>query len=100
MSLSESLTPTAASAYLLDRHGIRRAPATLARLRCLGGGPPFRKCGSDPRAGRVFYERKGLDQWAAEVLSPAVRCTSELRKTWGAAASSPLGIGLDLIAEE
>lgn len=34
------------------------APATLAKLRCIGGGPPFTKLG---RA--VVYEMADLEEW-------------------------------------
>jgi hypothetical protein len=37
---------------------IRRAPQTLAKLRVVGGGPPFYKLGRS-----VFYKREDLDQW-------------------------------------
>jgi hypothetical protein len=30
-----------ASAYLLEKYGIPRAPGTLAKLASTGGGPPF-----------------------------------------------------------
>ena len=41
-----------AAAYL------RRAPQTLAKLRCVGGGPPYYKIGKN-----VFYKRPDLDAW-------------------------------------
>ena len=37
------------------------APATLAKLRCIGGGPVFAKFG---RA--VVYDRTDLDAWCAQ----------------------------------
>jgi hypothetical protein len=41
----DEMTGHAASAYLREPHAIRRTAATLAKLRCVGGGPPFRKVG-------------------------------------------------------
>jgi hypothetical protein len=64
---------TEASSYLLERHGIRRTPATLAMLACKGGGPFFRKDG--PR--RVIYTDIDLDAFAALALSKPIRSTSE-----------------------
>jgi hypothetical protein len=34
-----------ASLYLKERYGIDRAPATLAKMACLGGGPRFEHAG-------------------------------------------------------
>lgn len=63
-----------ASAYLLERHGIQRRPATLAKLAVIGGGPIFR------RAGRVpLYSPTDLDEFAARITSAPVHSTSELR---------------------
>ena len=38
---------------------LRVSPATLAKLRCLGGGPRFAK----PSARLVLYDRQDLDAW-------------------------------------
>jgi hypothetical protein len=62
-----------ASAFLLERKGVRRKPKTLQKYRCIGGGPPFRKI-----AGRIVYERGPLEEWAEEQRSPLVTSTSEL----------------------
>lgn len=62
-----------ASVYLKTRYGIDRAPATLAKLACVGGGPVFRKAGRIP-----LYAPDGLDDWAASILSAPVHSTSEL----------------------
>ncbi len=40
---------------------LRVSPATLAKLRCLGGGPRFAK----PSARLVLYDRQDLDAWLA-----------------------------------
>lgn len=47
------MNPAAAAAYL---GGIQ--PTTLAKWRCIGGGPEFTKVG-----GRVFYDVRVLDAW-------------------------------------
>lgn len=57
-----------AAAYLGDLF----SPATLATMRCRGGGPPFRKVGR-----RVFYLTTELDEYLMK--HPPVRSTAELR---------------------
>jgi hypothetical protein len=37
-----------ASAYLYEVHGVQLAPATLNKLRCVGGGPSYYKDGKFP----------------------------------------------------
>ena len=70
---SRPLRRVEAAAYLFEKHGIRRAPATLAKLAVIGGGPVFR------RAGRVpLYSPADLDEFAASITSAPVRSTSEL----------------------
>ncbi len=61
-----------ASKYLKDRWGIHRAPSTLAKLACIGGGPLFEKCGRMP-----LYTPDHLDQYAKSILSPPLRSTSD-----------------------
>lgn len=61
-----------AAAYLQERCGAYTAQ-TLAKLACVGGGPPFRKAGPFP-----LYTAEDLDAWLAERMSPPVRSTSEL----------------------
>ena len=61
-----------ASAYLHDRWHIRRSASTLAKYRCVGGGPEFRKANRD-----AIYEPAGLDAYAAKILSGPMRSTSE-----------------------
>jgi hypothetical protein len=63
-----------AARYLREAHGIPCAPATLAKLACVGGGPVFRKAsGKFP-----IYALDDLDAWARTRLSKPVRSTSEL----------------------
>ena len=61
-----------ASQYLLSEYGIELAPATLAKLACVGGGPPFQKAGRVP-----LYPTDLLDEWAVTRLGAVVRSTSE-----------------------
>jgi hypothetical protein len=61
-----------ASQYLAQNHGIIRSPGTLAKLRCLGGGPTFQLAGRSP-----LYRICDLDQWAEQLLSRPLRSTSE-----------------------
>ena len=49
---------TEAAAYL-TRHGYRVAPATLTRMRCVGGGPAFEVFGHRP-----VYRASDLLAWA------------------------------------
>lgn len=61
-----------ASEYLELAHGIRLAPATLAKMVCTGGGPSYHKSLRTP-----LYPRDELDRWAAERLGSLVRNSSE-----------------------
>lgn len=49
---SELLTPTEAAAYL------RLSKSTLAKLRCVGGGPKYKPFGR-----KIVYARSELDAW-------------------------------------
>jgi hypothetical protein len=64
--------PPDAAKYLKDRFGFGTA-CTLAKLRCLGGGPEFRKIGSK----LIVYEEEALDAWGNSKLSTSFRSTSE-----------------------
>jgi hypothetical protein len=48
------------------------AVSTLAKLACLGGGPPFQKAGRVP-----LYPVDLLDAWATVRLGRVVHSTSE-----------------------
>jgi hypothetical protein len=66
-------TPPEAVVYLRRAHGIRTTVGTLARYRCVGIGPRFRKAG--PKA--VLYDDEDLDAWAIEKvgsLRNSTRC--------------------------
>lgn len=62
-----------ASKYLLERHGIKRSPGTLAKYACVGGGPAFCKAGR-----QTIYEPALLDEYAVRLKSRPVYSTSEL----------------------
>src|SRR3954454_19134415 len=62
----------AASRYLKETWGVIRAPATLAKLAVIGGGPPFHRAGRWP-----LYGPDHLDVWALELIGEARTCTSE-----------------------
>ncbi|MCC0809523.1 DNA-binding protein [Methylobacterium sp. W2] len=53
-------------------HGTPVAIATLAKLRCIGGGPKFDRFGRS-----IFYVRSNLDAWVSGRLNGARRSTSE-----------------------
>jgi hypothetical protein len=66
-----------ASAYLKEKWGIDRKPATLAKLACVGGGPKFEHCGRIP-----LYLEEELDAWARAHLSPLKTSTSDEGEGW------------------
>jgi hypothetical protein len=61
-----------ASAYLKEKHGIVRTPATLAKYACVGGGPKFQHVGRVPH-----YTPTELDAYADSILSPLKSSTSD-----------------------
>ncbi len=73
MDTQTYLRRSKAAVYLQERYGAYTAD-TLAKLACVGGGPPFRKLGAFP-----IYTPDDLDQWALARMSKQVRSTSELR---------------------
>jgi hypothetical protein len=62
----------AACRYLRGRWGLQRAPATLAKLAVIGGGPMFFKAGRWP-----LYPQDGLDAYARKVLGRLLSSTSD-----------------------
>ena len=66
------LRRTEASQYLKDEWGIIRAPATLAKLATIGGGPMFERANRIP-----LYSPEFLDEWARSILSPPMTSTSD-----------------------
>lgn len=73
--MNQPLMSTRDAAAYLNERGIPYAPATLEKLRCVGGGPRFRKYGP-----RVRYDRADLDAWADSKISDPVSSTSELAR--------------------
>ena len=61
-----------ASEYLLTMHGLSFAPATLAKMACVGGGPGYSKVNRTP-----MYPVVELDRWAAEKLGVVAYSTTE-----------------------
>jgi hypothetical protein len=61
-----------ASEYLMLQHGVKCAPATMAKLRSVGGGARYNKCGVSP-----VYPREALDEWARARLGALKSSTSD-----------------------
>lgn len=59
-------------AYLVEKHGIPIAVATLNKLATIGGGPPMQYVGRIP-----LYHVDDLDRWAEGKLGKTVHSTSE-----------------------
>jgi hypothetical protein len=53
-----------ASRYLAEKHGIKTAPATLAKLAVTGGGPEYDLWGRTP-----YYPIEKLDEWVMARLT-------------------------------
>ena len=60
------------AAAFLTSHGYRTAPATLAKLACIGGGPPFESFGRRP-----LYREEDLIAWAQSRTTGPRRSTSD-----------------------
>jgi hypothetical protein len=73
MNVNRLLRRKQASDYLREKHGLERAPSTLAKLAVIGGGPIFRYAGRIP-----LYPPENLDAYAESVLSPPMHSTSEV----------------------
>lgn len=65
----------AAAQYLISTYGVPAAPATLAKLASIGGGPAITYFNKVP-----LYAVKDLDAWANTKLQAPIRSTSE--KPW------------------
>jgi hypothetical protein len=70
------LNRTEASAYLWDRHRLKCARVSLARLASIGGGPRFQRVGPF-----VFYTPAELDRWAEAKTTPLLTKTSDIPPT-------------------
>ena len=58
-------------AYLMEKHGIPIAVATLNKLASIGGGPAMQYAGRIP-----LYRPEDLDAWAEQRLSAPVASTA------------------------
>jgi hypothetical protein len=67
------LPPDEALNYIEEKYGKRHSKNWLAKLRCVGGWPKFRKAGSS-----ILYAPADLDEWFLNRLSPKVASTSDL----------------------
>lgn len=68
------LRRTEVPAYLMQKHGIPIAVATLNKLASIGGGPAMQYAGRIP-----LYRPEDLDVWAHDRLSEPVHSTAERR---------------------
>lgn len=68
----EPLLDTEAAAEWLTANGVRRTPATLRKLRCIGGGPRYRRLNGKP-----YYTEPDLIGWIEARLSAPIGSTSE-----------------------
>ena len=71
---AKPLNPIEANDYLKRQHGVSRTPATLAKLRCIGGGPPWRRVGRN-----IVYTAADLDNYAAGLTSERFTATAQYR---------------------
>ena len=70
---SRPLRRSEASAYLFEKYGIKRTPATLAKIACTSSsGPRFRLAGRFP-----LYDPADLDAFAASIMSPLKSSTTD-----------------------
>lgn len=70
------LRRASASQYLDEKHGVKIAETTLAKLASIGGGPAITYVGRFP-----LYHVSDLDSWANARISNPVASTSEKRDT-------------------
>jgi len=66
------LSPTEAEEFLRDELGLPVKATTLAKYRCLGGGPRFELFGRFPK-----YTQPWLREWARSRIKGPKRSTSE-----------------------
>lgn len=75
-------------AYMMEKHGIPIASATLAKLASTGGGPAFQTAGRIP-----LYRLEDLDEWATGRLGKPARSTAERSAACDPQARGPLAGG-------
>ena len=66
------LSPFQAADFLAQR-GLGVARTTLAKLRCLGGGPPFHRYGR-----KILYRPDEILEWADQRISQSHLSTSTM----------------------
>jgi hypothetical protein len=70
---TQYLPPQDACEFLYKEYGIRRTPATLAKLRVVGGNaPPYRKLNRS-----IYYSSNDLRDWAEAGLNTRYHATSD-----------------------
>jgi hypothetical protein len=67
-----NLTGAELSEYLVAKFGIAIKPATFAKWRSVGGGPPYHKCSATP-----LYPVATADEWARARLGALKASTSD-----------------------
>jgi hypothetical protein len=72
--LDKRLNTRQASEFL-TASGYTTAPATLNKLRCIGGGPAFEKFGRRP-----LYSERSLSEWVQSRTTDPLRSTSDKKK--------------------
>jgi hypothetical protein len=78
MTESERRRDTRQAAAFLTDLGFKTAPATLNKLRCVGGGPEFELWGRRP-----LYTDLSLLRWAQARTTPVRRSTSDRAASQG-----------------
>ena len=66
------LDTSSSAVFLKATFGVPCEAKTLAKLRCVGGGPKFRRFGR-----LIRYERKELEFWARNRLSQPLQSTRD-----------------------
>ena len=83
MDIQRRLDRKEAAQFLTSR-GFKTAPATLAKLACIGGGPPFESFGRRP-----LYREADLLAWAQARTTGQRRSTSDPGAASGAGGEPP-----------
>ena len=73
---SPLLDTSSSAVFLKATFGVPCEAKTLAKLRCVGGGPKFRRFGR-----LIRYDRQELELWARNRLSQPLRSTSDAIQT-------------------
>jgi len=73
---TKHLDQIAACEFLDENFGLKVAPKSLQKARCIGGGPEFIRFGT-----RVYYTPDALLAWANARLTAPMRSTSDNEKS-------------------